>query len=953
MSWADRSYTTVTEFSLGSDTAFAADTSAVVLATPAGRIDIVGGDGTTTLSVDGPVESVAADGYVFTLADETVTALTTSGIELWSTTVETALAIAVVGTGGVLACVTDDGRVVGLDTETGTELYAVERPHADVSDIAAVTGGHGRVVVAAWSFLTAFDDTGEVLFDRNLDGAIAQVAVLSDAVVVKLKDGRLTRLALPDAEQTWTQSTDALDVSALDDGVLTVETEGLNHVDSHGTVEPLSLPGGDRVVAATDGSFVATAGGGTQTVFRRGQPPAAGLEATLLTESVSAGEPIRYRVTNTGAERVEVPVTASTPADSPVQLTGTQTTVSLDPDDTTEVGIRVADVTGEAPASVTLAADGTTVATGTVTPDRDAAPAAAVEAVPTDQRVTPDGVEATISVTNDATVPAEVSSESETVTVSPGDTESVTALPSRDAEPPCSLSVTVGDRTETVPVAVDLPTGSPTVDISPGGDRSNPFVDVTVATPFEATLVGLLTVEDGSRLSIARPVELPGDTELRLAVPLTESFVEGGLEVTATLEGHDVSEQATLPGDAWERPDRTGSDSDASSDRASPTASRSAQGTSASESGQSTTHRTEPGAAETAVERSDDQALRPDLRTDRSVPESVPQGQKFTETVAVTNAGTRPATDITLELGDQQYRVDRLKPDQRLEVERDHAVFETGPFDIAGGTVVHDGEPHQFGTRTVTVDPSPFLARVTADNGAETELAFSCTNTGDTPCRLRALGIDPETDPDRVWQLADGPTLAPGETASLERTVDSGTPETPFPAGVQYQRRDGETVGVWTLAAVGTERGGPFSLSVTPRSHPVVGRNTAIECTLTAGTTIRDLTIEAAGAAVTPLATGERDIGRVEAGDAQRHVVDIEPSAEEEAEFTLTVTGTAAGEDIERTFAVSGPVAAADAELTDADIADEWAATDEGDRDAGDSASHLVTPCRSPAGNHP
>jgi hypothetical protein len=953
MSWADRSYTMVTEFSLGSDAAFAADRSAVVLATPAGRIDIVDEDGTTTLSVDGPVESVAADGYVFTLADETVTALTTSGIELWSTTVETALAIAVAGTGGVLACVTDDGRVVGLDTETGTELYAVERPHADVSDIAAVTGGYGRIVVAAWSFLTAIDDTGDVLFDRNLDGAIAQVAVLSDAVVVKLKDGRLTRLSLPDAEQTWTQSTEAHDVSALNDGVLTVDDGGLNHVDSHGTVEPLSLPGGDQVVASSDGSFVVTAGGGTQTVFRRGQPPAASLEATLLTESVSAGDPIRYRVKNKGAEHVEIPVTASTPADSPVQLTGTQSTVSLDPSDTTEVGVRVSEVTGEAPATVALAADGTTIATDTVKPDRDADPRAAVEAVPTAQRVTPDGVETTISVTNDATAPAEVSSGTETVTVPPGDTESVTTLASQDDEPPCSLSVSVGDRIETVPVAVDLPTGSPKVEISPGGDRSNPFVDVTVAVPFEATLIGRLTVEDGDRLSITRPVELPSDTELRLAVPLTESIIEGGLKVTVTLEGHAVSEQETLPGDAWEHPDGTGSGSDTRSDHASPAAAQSAQEGSASDTGLSTIPQTEPGTADTAIDRSEDRALHPELETDRSVPESIPQGQKFTEKVAVTNAGARPATDITLELGDQQYRVDRLEPNQLLEVERDHAVFETGPFDIAGGTVIHDGQPLQFGTQTVSVNPSPLLARVTAENGTETELTFSCTNTGDTPCRLTALGIDPKTDPDRVWQLADGPDLTPGETASLERTVNTGTPDTPFPAGVQYQRRDGETVGVWTLAAVGTERGGPFSLSIMPRSHPVVDRNTTIECTLTAGTTIRNLTVEADGAAVTPLATGERDIGRVEAGDAQRHVVDIEPSARGEAKFTLTVTGTAAGDDIDRTFTVSGPVAAADAELADTDITDEWTATEQGGTDAGDGVSHLVTPYRSPEGNRP
>ena len=954
MSWGDRTYTTVTEFSLGSDTMFAADASAVVLATPAGRIDVVGEDGTKTLSVDGPVESVAADSYVFTLADGTVTAQTTSGIELWTTTIETATAIVVVGTGGLLACVTVDGRVVGLDTETGTELYESERPHADVSDIAAVTGGHGRVAVAAWSFLTALDDTGDVLFDRNLDGAIAQVAVLSDAVVVKLKDGRLTRLALPDATQTWTQSTDAHDVSPLDDGVLTVDDEGLNYVDSHGTVEPLSLPGGDRVVAATDGSFVVTAAGGTQTVFRRGRPPAASLEATLLTETVNAGEPIRYRVTNEGTDRVDVPVTASTPPDSTIQVSGQQTAVSLAPGDTTEVGVRVRDVTEEAPVTVTLNADGTAVTTDTVIADRDVDPTAVIEAVPTGRRVTPDGIEATVSVTNDGTSPAEIPSADETITVPAGDSESVTTLLSPDAEPACSLSVTVGDRTETIPVPIDPPAGSPTLELSAGGDRSSPFVDVTVATPFEATLVGDLTVETEDRLSLTRPVELPGDTELRVAVPLTESYIAGGVGVTATLHGHGVSEQATLPEGTWGESTGDEYSLGAHSDSLPPSATRSTPEASTADTDRSVTSQTGQESADTADEQANDRTLRSELQTDRTVPASVSQGHRFTETVTVTNTGTRPATDVTLELSGQQYHVDRLEPDQRLEVERDHAVFETGPFDIAGGTVVHNGESRRVTTRTVSVDQAPFLLRVTATNGPSgTELAFRCTNASDTPCRLNALGIDPETESDRVWRLSDGPDIAPGETVSVERTVDSDLPGTPFSAGAQYQRPNEETVGVWTLATVEseTEQDTGFSLSAVPQSHPVAGRNTTIECTLTAGTTVSDLTVEADGAVVTPLATGERDIGRVEAGEAQGHVVDIEPSAQGEATFTVTVTGVVADEDIERTFTITGPVAAADAKLSDTDVADEWTVTENGEAESGDSVAHLATPYRSPTGN--
>jgi hypothetical protein len=233
-------------------------------------------------------------------------------------------------------------------------------------------------------------------------------------------------------------------------------------------------------------------------------------------------------------------------------------------------------------------------------------------------------------------------------------------------------------------------------------------------------------------------------------------------------------------------------------------------------------------------------------------------------------------------------------------------------------------------------------------------VAFRCTNTSDTSRRLSALGIDPETGPDRVWRLSDGPDLAPGEAVSVERTVDSNMPDTPFSAGVQYQRPDEEAVGVWTLAAVrsDTEQDSLFSLSAVPQSHPVVGRNTTIECTLTVGTTVSDLTVEADGGVVTPLATGERDIGHVEAGNAQRHVVDIEPSTQGEATFTVTVTGVVADEDIERTFTVTGAVAAADAELADTDIVDEWTVTENGETESEDNVVHLVTPCRSPTGNH-
>ncbi|MBX0325231.1 PQQ-binding-like beta-propeller repeat protein [Halomicroarcula sp. F13] len=973
----DRSYSEVTQFSLGTDTMLAADTSAVVVATPSGRLTVINDDGRSTVSVDGPVDAVAAERYLFTLSDETVRATTTSGIELWTTPVEAATAIAPVGAGGVLACVTDDGRVVGLDTETGTKLYSAERPHTDVSELAAIVGGHGRVVVAAWSFLTAFDDTGEVLFDRNLDGAIAQVAVLETAVVVRLKDGRLVRLAMPDANQVWRQDTDARDITALRNDVIVIDDDGLRYVDEHGTVDQLSLPGGDAVTATNEGSFIVTGDGGTQTVFQQGVPAAAALNATVLTDRARADESIRVQITNTGPGRVEASPSVETDASTSLQLDDDHRSITLDSDESTEITVPVKSVDESGEATVTVAVDGTTIGDGIVETVRYSDPATVVDVEAALKRVTEDGAAVVVTVSNSADVPVNVAFEGATDTVQPGDEGEVSTTVPLENDADYSLSVTLDDQSADIPVPVSLPSDRPSLTITAGGDQSNPFLDVLLEAPFEATLTGTLVIEADERLHIERDLELPGGSRFQLVVPLTESVIASGMDVTTRLSGHDLSERTSLSVEAWDR----GSETETVPSHGG-TEATDAPGRSGQIGAQGHTADSKDDSPSTLTD-SPNATLTPSLHVEREAPESIQRGQRFTETVIVTNVGTRTASDITIALGDQQYRIDRLEPDQRFELERDHALFDVGEAEVADGTVAHDGTSKEVPPHTLTVEPGPILARVTTNlHGQMTALSFECTNTGDQPCRIGVLGVNPHEGADATWTLDDSPELEPGGTLTIERQTDRTdlASAAPFVAGVRYVTPDTDPTSYWTLAAQGktdNEVSGTgngtaqtsntaLRLGAQPRSPPMVGRNSAIECTLTAGTTVTDLTVEAVGDAVTPLSTGERDIGRIAAGDAENYVVDIEPTEQGTASFTLTTSGSTQEGDVDHTYRVSGPIA----EDAGEDVADEWSVTRTDSQSSDDERAdeeviddgqdtlreqvpptHLVTSCRAPEGS--
>ena len=909
-------FTELETFSLGGGAAVAADDGRVLLGTSGGRLEIRGADGEReTLDIGGGVEDIAIDGYVFAVADGDVTAYTTSGIELWSTDVTAPQRIVPVGREGVLACVTEDGHVVGIDTETGSRLYSVERPHGDVTADSTVVGGHGRVVVASWSFLVAFDAAGGLLFDRNIEGAIEDVASLADSVVVRLKNGQLLRLD-ESGDRQWSQATEASAITPYtDDEILSIDGDGVSVIDEHGNRRPLSVPAAESVLATDDGRLVVTTANRNQSVYRKGQPAEAELAATVETDTVGSGDRIRVRVDNDGDEAVDSSATLSVDPVDAIRVRRTDATLSVPDGGSTELEFHVTEAVQAGDVCLELRVDGSAIGSGTVSVERQRDLSEAVDLSATVDAVEASGTTVSVTATNTAATPVSVGAASADHAVEPDDTATFETTVAREAG---TLSVTVSGDGETVelPVEIDLD-GETTLSVEAAGSRSTPYVDVVTGNGFDTTLTGTLSVaiEDGY-LTLDRPVTLEPATTLRLAVLLSDDVVAGGVDVTASLEG--ITETtATLPESTW------GRNGDAEPSRAVDT---------------------EPPAS---VES---QSAAPALDVDRTTPDAVRRGEEFPERIEIHNTGTAAATGVEVSVGDVAYSLGELAPAATVELVRSHAVFETGPFSLPAGRVTAAAASVDIPERTVNVE-SPDIeltVHTTGENG-RTTLNYRVDNQTPEPCRLRALGVKSPEMASKGWEL-DSETVGSGESATLERTVQhDGAPPATLVTGCQYQFPGSDRETYWTLPQESpdeeSENEEPVSVDVDPGSVPLAGRNSAIDCTVTFGESLSEVTIEATGEMVSPLFVGEREVGDVGADESVTQAVDILPEDAGTAAFDLTITAATTDRTVEQQYTVTGPVAATESESVSASWeAQQSSATEEGSTADGTSApAHLVT----------
>jgi outer membrane protein assembly factor BamB len=945
----DGEYVAVSSFPLAACVAVAADADTVALA---GRnaVEIVTADDRTTVDIDDEVGDVAVDRYVYVLTGDEIRALTVGGVSLWSTTVSGGTDVAPIRDEEVVVVATADGDLVGLDAETGGKLFRTTRPHSNGPEVEALVGGVSGVAVAAWTFLTYVDGDGKTVYDVNLDGAIKDVAIRGDQVVVALKGDDLVAIEA-DGSHAWSTSV-AVDSLApvADDQLLAVRPDGIYAVTDAGQMHPIDVADADQVVATTDGSLVCTVAAGEVTVYRPADEVVSTVSLSLATDHLTTAEPVVVRAANETDE--DQSVTVGVRCDG-VTVERGRKPVDLEPGETKTVEFAVTSLGDREEAEIVVERDGEAVLTET-RPVEYSADASDVVDVSSSLA----GVEAgtaivavTLENSGDRTV--------EGGTVRRADV----SVPSLDPGGSARVEVPVGVEDEAVDdavvledeqvgeVAVDLPP-VPDVTIERVDSDTHPCIDVTVTNQGEVpwTESVIVTVAGGDP-RIEREVTLaPGSgwlLTLQLADPPTSAFDVGVLfpqldhERTVELDGWDAATHLETPAGrrqatgahsepsrrddtarhaelsrSGQREDSTGSDTEREANTTGDQPSGATEdgpGAGATDEA-ADTGSTEEGATAgpTGTGGGDE---RTPLRVSRDVASTGTPAEVVTDRIAIRNDGGTDLADVTVEIGESTRTIDQLAPNDAVSLSRDVAFTRPGEQTLDGGRVRAGEHVASIEPVTVTVRESTVTVDASLDDGPSTvDVTFRVGNEGSERLAVQTLGIDVGAEDNiGVWEdVDDVPILEPGETATVRRqlsadrcSIPDGT--TAVEALASYQTATGDEGLARTLAPATETTADTLDVSIVGETA-VRGQLSMIELVVEndGRDPLSTVMIEASGAALEDSYYSPASIDTLRPGETLEHDVAIRPTEESTTSFELTIDGDG---DLSHRYTVSGPVA--------------------------------------------
>lgn len=263
--------------SLGAEWRVTAGQRQLVFGAVDGSVELISADDRRRVTLRSPLDDITLGRYLFELSGDVVTSYTDTGVELWTEDVSRATRLFRIDSEviGLLA----DERIVGLDSETGTTLFEVSRPHEEFTDVIAV-GGNGSLSIGSWSFLVSFDARGNRSIDENLDSTIEDVGLLGDTVVVALRDGKLVAFD-SSGEQRWHNSVSASELAPVgsewlpmltDSGAVAVNTGGrIEQLEVGEQLEATSKATNRRILCSQDGSVLAITNELSAQVYERAE----------------------------------------------------------------------------------------------------------------------------------------------------------------------------------------------------------------------------------------------------------------------------------------------------------------------------------------------------------------------------------------------------------------------------------------------------------------------------------------------------------------------------------------------------------------------------------------------------------------------------------------------------------------------------------------------------------
>lgn len=876
-------YVPMESFEAGRVTSVAADESRVVVGTETGDVEIASVEGRTTVGFDAPITDLAVGSRVYALADGVVTALSVAGTRVWSVELPAARQLAALPEADVLGAVTDDGRLLGFDGETGSRAFEVDRPYADVTDEPGFFGTDGAFVLVAWSFLAVRNLDGTERFDLNLDGAIESAGIVDETIVVSLKDERVVGVHATTGETQWERELSVSDLPNRGDDALLFGVDGrlvsLSADGTYATVE--DLPGGD-VYPTSDGTLFCTVTNGTVGVYHASGDPAESLAVSVTDDELVAGETdaLDLEIRNAG----EHPVSATLRAEGEgVALGETTREVNLEPGESAAQTLPVERVTAEDDAVVAVEADGERLASASLSVADSTGGALVADAV---LAAVTDGVATfEVEVRNEGDVPLTG------VAISPGDGhvgrlapgESATAVVEVEVEPGAVVPIAV----ESDEAATDLDVSIPRDGIEVGVETaSDGFVDVRVENDTEARVADDLAVAGNCfDARVERRIDLP--EEGTLVVALRPDARAGSVSVEATLDGLGVGQSAQFEADGRRgvsagRRDRGGSARDETA-----------------------------GMAESETARmADSETAGALLSAERTVETAEPERTRAVrERFVVANEGEATAEAVAVELPSGTVSVGAIRPGEETTVERRHAFTETGEFTLpAAAVTAANASEASVAERTLTVGRGEFAVDVAFEAGDDDhQFCAEVTNDRTVPCKIGRVGVRDIA----VWD-AERRRVPPGQSVELTQTVESlpdsaATVET----AVEYIFADGEEKRWTTLGRVPDDAAsrsdglGTLTATIGEETRVSGGYGSVVLVVENRSqSSVADVTVEARGEDVSDLMYGGREsVDELAPGEQFTHFVDVETDG---PDATIPVAVTA-GEAAEGELTLRGP----------------------------------------------
>lgn len=829
-------------------------------------VQIVTVERSTETSFENPVEAVAVGRYVVVLAGGTVHVLSEGGVTVWSTSVSGATDVAATSDGGLVGVLTGDS-VVGLDEESGSELFAVERP-GDRPDPEGLFGAAWGLVLPAWSYLTAYDSRGEVQYDRNLDGIIETVGTLDEFVVVGLRGAETVALTTA-GEPAWRRSLGVEWLAPTGGSTLpAVTAEGPVLLTTDGETEQLALGDECEAVYRTQrGTICCTVADDEVTVYRRLESHPEGVTATVLTDELEPDGDLTAEFRNESGDPICTEVGVETDA---ARFGDNNQRVSMGPGDEERITWAVESVGGEE-TTVSLTA-------GEITVEREplsvagSAPEEALSVSATPVSIEDGTVTVRIGVTNDGTKPfkeARVDPPGQPLpTVQPG--ESTRIEQSAGFDPGLRRTLRVQGQLGTERVTAETEVTFPDMELdiavsqTEGGRDASTFADVRIANGLGIPMTDRLRVQTPDR-RCERAFELPEDGVFTLAVP-----VSGAGTVEAAIEGLDASATGEI---GIERTDRT---------------------------------------TDSVFETGN----KPAVRVTRDATDAL-AGYAIQERIVIRNDGAAPARDLRVDVDDAEWTTDQLNPGEELTLERKHVVAQSGRITLEGGRVTHADGDVSVDPVEVSVRPAEVQAEATIDVGPKTHtLAFTVENGWDDPIGIEAVGagITAEEPIKLEGSDLDGlRSISAGERTSTSWQFPAeryDVPDRAVPVGFVYRRgNESETTQLQTLAPVGGGSEQPVTLSVSAGADIAAGEYgyLNVSITNTSGRPIEELTVEANHDALTPMYAPEQD-RYLDPGESFDHEISLNPSSAGDTTITLTVDGIMGEERFGERHDLTGPV---------------------------------------------